>query len=405
MVARTSVGGVADRTTSEPFAVVDRSSDSEAGEHDVSLMPDETVFVGSGCHRTVNTRRYVLPSLLAGGLAIAVGVVLAIAYRGSRQQVAEAGTSMSASFYGAITPIEKHLASRFTDADGDMLADPPTDPAMCVNPETLFVAHYEGDYEEEPRVNWEAFQAHLEAATGKRVVLQEYLHSAAEVESIVAGRIHIVAPHAADMPILVNNAGLVPVAALGTADGPNGNHMVIAVRPDSQIKSLSDLAGKTVTCTRPLSITGYRAAVTVLFQQAAMRIDADYHVYLTDGQARSIRGLTARWYEVVALSHDKLLWAMDKGIIDMSHYRTVYESEIIPRLTVGHIYNLDPQLAAEVESAILSFDNERVTGEEWSARPMRFYPVDYRRDFRFVRKMDDSFVPRCGKLVAAKLGM
>ncbi len=376
-----------------------RTSEASAANAAAAGVTMEPIFVGAGSRRAQKPRRWLLPSLLGSALVAAIGIVMVIAYRGSQQQTAlQATQTQSASFYGAINPISKVLASQYTDADGDLLADAPTDLAALVDPDTLVVAHYEGDYEEDPRVNWDAFKAHLEAATGKKIVLQEYLHTAVEVEAIAQGQIHIVAPHAADVPCLVNYAGLVPVAALGTDDAPNGNHMVIAVTPSSNLQSLKDLKGKTLTCTRPNSITGYRAAVTLMSQQANMRLDSDYHVFLSDGQGRSIRGLVARWFEVAAISHDKLQWALAKGTIKDSHYRTIYESEVIPRLTIGHIHNLTPQLAAKVTAAMLSFDNQRTNGEEWTTLPMRFHAVDYQRDFQFVRKMDNSFDPRCGRL-------
>ena len=35
--------------------------------------------------------------------------------------------------------------------------------------------------------------------------------------------------------------------------------------------------------------------------------------------------------------------------------------------------------------------------DETTGKPMRFYAVDYQKDFEFVRKIDDSFDPRFGK--------
>lgn len=61
------------------------------------------------------------------------------------------------------------LAPRFTDADGDMVADAPTDPAQWVDPNTLVFAYTPV---EDPAVYaqvWDGFLKHMEAVTGKRV--------------------------------------------------------------------------------------------------------------------------------------------------------------------------------------------------------------------------------------------
>ena len=68
---------------------------------------------------------------------------------------------------------------------------------------------------------------------------------------------------------------------------------------------------------------------------------------------------------------------------------------MIPRLTIGYAYNLQPDLAVKVKQAILAYRNEGGTPEE-GGKPLRFFPIDYKRDFDFVRKIDDSFDPRLG---------
>ena len=48
---------------------------------------------------------------------------------------------------GLITPAPKPLASRFTDTQGRMLADPPAAAEQLVDPDVLVVAHIAGDAE------------------------------------------------------------------------------------------------------------------------------------------------------------------------------------------------------------------------------------------------------------------
>ncbi|MBI2826489.1 MAG: PhnD/SsuA/transferrin family substrate-binding protein [Planctomycetia bacterium] len=299
--------------------------------------------------------------------------------------------------HGLLQPARKRLAPEYSDKDGGFLADPPVDPRQWFDPDTLVLAYYKDAEVETQPVDWEGFQVHLSQATGRKIAGQEYLNSADEVDAIKAGAIQLVALHAADTPYLVNNAGFIPVAVLGTAEGAHGNHLVIAVAAKSDIKTLADIRGRTLTCTVPDSITGYRAAIAVLWQEAGIRPDVDYAIHFSHGQKRSVLGVAAGDFEVAALSDDKLQTMLKKGTVQASDYRIIHESQVIPRLTIGYVYNLKPDLAAQVVAAALSFANEEGATEESTGAPMRFFAIDYKKDFEFVRRIDDSFDPRVHK--------
>src|SRR5262245_25418028 len=74
------------------------------------------------------------------------------------------------------------MDARFTDADGDLVADPPTDPKQWVDPETLVFAYtpvedpavYEGVFSE--------FCDHIAKATGKKVDFFAVQSNAAQLE-------------------------------------------------------------------------------------------------------------------------------------------------------------------------------------------------------------------------------
>ena len=298
---------------------------------------------------------------------------------------------------GLIRPVQKHLVPEYTDNHGKLVADSPTNPADFLDPDTLVLAHYIDADAEKQLVAWEALQAALADATGKKIVLQEYQNSANDVSSVKSGEIHLVALHAADTPYIVNNAGFVPVAVLGTEDGANGNRLDIAVGAKSKIYALADIRGHKLTCTAPTSMTGYRAAIIVLAQQAGLHPDVDYSINFSLGQKKSVQGLVGGDYSVAALSDDKVQSMLKDGNIKTSDFRVIYQSEVIPRLTIGYVYNLDPALAEKVSAAILAFENQEGAPDELTGRQMRFIPTDYARDFEFVRTVDDSFDPRFAK--------
>lgn len=330
------------------------------------------------------------------GVVAATAVVAVMAYRAvGDQQSLKRSQDRLVTYIGLTKSVSKRLAPEYLDADGGMLADPPTAEDKLIDPQELVVAHYDGDEDDTERVNWDALQAQLCQVTGKKVVHRPYLNSADEVAAIKAGEIHVVAAHAADTPYLVNNAGFVPVAVLGSAAGASGNHLVIAVGAKSPIRRLVDMRGRELTFTHPNSITGYRAAVAVLSDDAGLLPGVDYRFHFSHGQKRSIRSLIEGKSEVVALSADKIETMLADGSLNKTDFRVIYESPIIPRLTIGYIYNLPPKLAASLTRCVTDFDNMAASGETSDGR-MRFFPIDYRKDFAFSRKIDDSFDPRFG---------
>ena len=297
---------------------------------------------------------------------------------------------------------QKHLMPEYTDKADRLLADPPSDPERLLDPDTLVLAHYVDAEEDVQLVDWGSLQDQLAKATGKQVVRQEFWNSPDEVAAIKAGQIQLVAMHAADAPYLVNNAGFIPVAVLGTEAGATGNRLDIAVPANSNIQTLADLRGHTLTCTAPDSVTGYRAAVVVLLQEAGLAPDRDYSIAFSHGQRRSVLGVIAGDSLAAALSHDKVRSMLKSGNIKADDYRVIYQSHVIPRLTIGYVYNLKPELAAQITTATLDFKNEGGATDESDGIPMRFFPIDYKNDFEFVRTIDDFFDPRLRKVLRVK---
>jgi phosphonate transport system substrate-binding protein len=330
-------------------------------------------------------------------LAAAVGLLLFTGYKANRDKngMIESQQNLVSSF-GVTAPAKRHLAAEYADKQGRLLADVPADQEKLLNPDALVVAYGEdSDLEVQP-INWQEFGADLEKATGKKVSLQTYLNTVTDVADFKDGKIHIVALHAADTPYLVNNAGFIPVAVVGTDGAAIGNHLDLAVAAKSDIKKLADLKGRTLTATNPVSITGNRAAVAVLLQDAGLQPDVDYTINYSLGQTRSILGIASGEYEAAAWSNDKLQSLLRAERIKPTDYRIIYQSQVIPRFTIGYCYSLNPELAEKVRQAILNFKNTTGPADEETGQPLRFFPIEYKKDFEFVRKIDESFEPRFG---------
>jgi phosphonate transport system substrate-binding protein len=326
--------------------------------------------------------------------------------RNSEEQTEE--RTVQSSGLIALTP--KVLASMYTDTQGRLLADPPKSADQLVDPDTLVVAHIVGT-EENPGTNWKQFEKHLAEVTGKKVSDREFDNSAEQLADISNGKISILALHAADAPFLVNNFGFQPAAVLGTGSGANGNHLDIIVPGNSAISAPADLKGHSLVCTVPASITGYRAAVALLMSNFGLRPNVDYIVTWSMGQKRSIMGLVKGDYDAAAVSDDRLQGLVDDGTLQKSQFKTIYQSETIPRTTIGWFYNLKPELAEKVREAIVSFkpggpssssgSNDESAGSSASTA-LHFIPIEYKKDFQLVRMIDDSFDPRLDAKTRAK---
>jgi phosphonate transport system substrate-binding protein len=83
------------------------------------------------------------------------------------------------------------LGDRYTDADGDLIADIPTDPSEWIDPDTLIFAYTPV---EDPAVYaevWAGFLDHMSEATGKNVQFFPVQSNAAQIEAMRAGRLHV----------------------------------------------------------------------------------------------------------------------------------------------------------------------------------------------------------------------
>jgi phosphonate transport system substrate-binding protein len=115
------------------------------------------------------------------------------------------------------------------------------------------------------------------------------------------------------------------------------------------------------------------------------------------GQKRSVMGVIKGDYAAAAVSDDKVQSLIDEETIQKSAIKIIYQSEVIPRTTIGWFYNLNPHLAAKIQKAILSFRptiGANTNSDEAVDTSLHFIPIDYKKDFALVRLIDASFDPR-----------
>jgi phosphonate transport system substrate-binding protein len=296
---------------------------------------------------------------------------------------------------GLARPVSNRLNERFTDSDGDMVADPPSDPAKLVDPPTLTFCYVAVEEPAEYERQWQPFCDHLSKVTGKPVRYLPLKSSEDQLRALRDGELQVTGFNSGSVPFAVNACGYVPVARVPTND-EKGTQVQIIVPADSSVRSPSDLSGKRyLALTEPNSNSGFKAPL-VLLRAFDREPERDYLIRTTGDHRASIEGIAGKRYEAAAVSADILAREEAHGRIRKGDYRTVYTSESFPSAAVGYAHNLAPALAAKVREAIESFDMKGTALEAEFAPMLKttFVPVNYKNDWALIRRIDDA----CGHL-------
>lgn len=198
------------------------------------------------------------------------------------------------------------LAPRFTDANGDMVADAPTDPKDWIDPNVLIFAYTPV---EDPAVYaqvWDDFLKHMEKVTGKRVQFFPVQSNAAQLEAMRAGRLHVAGFNTGSNPIAVNCAGFVPFTMMAQEDGSFGYEMEIITRPDSGIAKVEDIKGRSLAFTAPTSNSGFKAPSALLSAEFGLVADVDFTPSFSGSHDNSILGVVNKDYDAAAIANSVL---------------------------------------------------------------------------------------------------
>ena len=325
---------------------------------------------------------------------VLVGVVIYVwqVYKPTQDGVAVSGTTIE-KMIGLSTPIVggNRLADEYTDADGDLLADPPADPAKLIDPPTLVFSYVAQEDPEKVREIWKPFTEHLSKVTGRPVEYALFTDTVDELRALHNGGLHIAGFNSGAVPTAVDAAGFVPVCLVPTAEGVATTTSSFIVPVSSKIQTLADIRGREMTYTYPTSNSGFKAPILTLLEKANLRPGKDYNIRYSQGHEQSILGIAKKQYEVAAVASDMLDRAIRAGEIRKGEYRTLYQSESFPTSSIGIAYNLKPELAAKIREALLTFDwkGTSMEAELASSSRTQFLPAQYKNDFALLRKIDD----------------
>jgi phosphonate transport system substrate-binding protein len=295
-----------------------------------------------------------------------------------------AGTSLAAD-----CPNRGNLDVRYCDADGDLVADAPTDPSEFLDPDTLVFSYTPV---EDPSVYenvFEEFMEYLAAKTGKKVKWYGAESYAAQVEAMRSGRLHVAGISTGPTVFGVNLAGYVPVAIMGRDDGTFGYKLQLITYKDSDIKAIADLKGRNVAHVTPSSNSGNQAP-RALFKAQGIEPDKDYKVTYSGKHDNSIMGVANKDYEAAPVASSVLERMVQKGVVNMDDLRVIWESSLFPTTSYGYVNNLDPALAAKVQDAFLTFD-WKGTGleKEFGKQADRFIPITFQEHWKDIRTIQE----------------
>lgn len=287
---------------------------------------------------------------------------------------------------------EFKLDSRFSDADGDLIADIPSDAAQQVDPSTLIFAYTPV---EDPAVYaevWQGFLDHMADVTGKKVQFFPVQSNAAQIEAMRAGRLHVAGFNTGSNPLAVACAGFRPFAMMAAADGSFGYEMEIITYPGSGIEKVEDLRGQKLAFTSETSNSGFKAPSAILKAEYGMLAGTDFTPVFSGKHDNSILGVANRDYPAAAIANSVKARMLEREVVKEDQLVTLYTSQTFPTTGYGIAHNLTPDLQEKIKEAFFSFNWEgSALAEEFSkSGEAQFIPITFKDNWAVIRTIDEA---------------
>lgn len=281
---------------------------------------------------------------------------------------------------------------RFTDADGDLIADIPSDPKQWVDPATLVFAYTPV---EDPAIYakvWDGFIKHMEKVTGKKVQFFPVQSNAAQLEAMRAGRLHVAGFNTGSNPLAVNCAGFRPFTMMARADNSYGYEMEIITHPGSGISKIEDIRGGKMAFTSQTSNSGYKAPSALLAAEYGLVAEKDYEPVFSGKHDNSILGVANKDYPAAAIANSIMKRMISREVVKPEQILTIYKSQTFPTTGYGVVYNLHPELQKKIQEAFFSFPWEGSTLKEEfkNSGEAKFIPITYKEHWAVVRTIDQA---------------
>jgi phosphonate transport system substrate-binding protein len=287
---------------------------------------------------------------------------------------------------------EFKLDSRYTDADGDLIADIPTDASKLADPDTLIFAYTPVEDPAVYSAAWSDFLAHMEKLTGKKVQFFPVQSNAAQIEAMRAGRLHIAGFNTGSNPIAVACAGFRPFTIMASADGSFGYEMEIITYPGSGIENVGDIKGKSMAFTSETSNSGFKAPSAILKAEYDMIPGRDFEALFSGKHDNSVLGVANKDYLAASIANSVMARMISRDVITPDQVVSIYKSQTFPTTGYGTAHNLTPELQAQIREAFFSFEWE---GSSLAAEFKRngedqFIPITFQEHWAVIRLIDEA---------------
>jgi phosphonate transport system substrate-binding protein len=308
----------------------------------------------------------------------------------TRAMADSASSIMGRMFAAEVLPVSGVM--NFADADGDMVADTPSDPAKLVSPDTIVFSYVATEQEERSPETWKELADALKTATGKEIKIAQFKTPDEQMAAVKKGELHVVGLNTGLVQSAVEDYGIVPFCTLGKADGSWGYTMEFIVPAGSAIKKPEDIKEHKVVFTRLDSNSGCKAPLVLLKDQYGLLPNRDYEFGFSQGHKDSITRVAAKekGFDVAPVASDILDSMIAKNEIEKGAVISIYKSERFPPATFGYVYNLDPKLRDAIRDTMLKFDwkGTQLEKEFGPEGKEKFVAVNYKDDWANTRRID-----------------
>jgi phosphonate transport system substrate-binding protein len=293
----------------------------------------------------------------------------------------------SAARAGCDTP---HLASGYCDADGDLVADAPSDPSQWLDPDVIVVATYDL-VQRADRAS--TFVRYLENTLKRKVRYFVVRDNAEMTAAFTANRIHLANFNSGGVVQAVRCHGFVPLVQIADAGGKlAGYTMELVVPASSPIKSVPQLKGHRITFVDATSASGYKAPLSVLRDEFGMLPGRDFSFDLSGRHDSSLMGVAGGIYEAAAVASGAREDLTRAKLLDAAALRVIYSSRPIPRPPWGVSNRLSPALTKRLLQALLDYQGDAVV----QGAGNHFRAAHYKDDWAPVRAMfGDGAAEKC----------
>lgn len=368
--------------------------------------------------------------IIPGLLILAAGVVFAVFYF-LNQKLPPVDAAKLLNGYVLNADKLSKLSDEYKDADNDLVADTPDG---ATEPAELYFCDVPGPNPDADEELWKAFLEHMGKKTGKPC---KYLKKVdgmqaagdpadatgepaptpadagavksfnAQLSALKGGHLHVTAFTTGQVRQAVNTAGFRPLLTPADKGGKATYRVRVLVAADSKVQSLADLKGKTLAVSALSSNSGAKAPIVLLHDEGKLNPKTDYKFKVAGSYWAALAMVAKGEADATCVASDLFDRELARGepteaekkqgrgkfTADQFRDLPVPPAEY-PKVCFGVSHTLPKGLVAKVEDGFKTFPFENTpVGKRYTPDgAVKFVPVEFKKDWEGVRKVDDRLV-------------